>query len=59
MGKAKFKFQRIKKLKIAIFEELQIVIIFELFKMSFEMTFILHGYHVYKDTWEVGIAYFT
>ena len=29
---------------------------FESLKMSLEITIIVHGYHVYKDIWEVEIS---
>ena len=49
------KFYNVKELK---FKRLQFLksCMFKLSKMSFEITFIVCGYHVYKDIWKVEIS---
>ena len=55
LQESKIKISKINISKIAIFEEIQIVVHIKIIKMSFEITFVVRGYHVYKDIWKVEI----
>ena len=55
LQESKIKISKISISKIAIFEEIQIVLDIQIIKMSFKITFVVRGYHVYKDIWKVGI----
>ena len=55
LQESKIKFSKINISKIAIFEEIQIVLHIQIIKMSFEITFIVRGCDVYKDIWKVEI----
>ena len=55
-GEAEFKFLGIKILKIAIFEELRIVMHVLIIENVTWITFMVRGYYVYEDIWEIEIS---
>ena len=50
------KFYNVKELKFKRLQFLKRLCMFKLSKMSFEITFIVCGYRVYKDIWKVEIS---
>ena len=55
LQESKIKISKINISKIVFFEEIQVVVHIQIIKMSFEITFVVCGYHVYKDIWKVEI----